>query len=267
MMLSFTVSAAFLTLVPTMPPRHAKLSPAFSPAMSARDPLLPEGFLWADDTDGTRPPAVAWPPAVGFVADRAPGLALTGAIAWVAEQAARRTAGLSPLLWASVGGILVGSILRASQPSGRALHSASAGMRFAKARLLRGGIVLYGAKLTIQKVLGIGPAGLFTDAYVMISTLLLGLGLGRLLRLDEKLTTLISTGAAVCGCSAVAAAQPILDAEPHQVAAAVGTVVLCGTTSMFLYPFLFRAVPALSAAPRLMSIYTGARSASRGGKG
>mmetsp|Transcript_7770 Transcript_7770/g.25462 ORF Transcript_7770/g.25462 Transcript_7770/m.25462 type:complete len:400 (+) Transcript_7770:969-2168(+) len=247
-----TASAALLTLPHTIPSRPAAPRPAFSLVMSAQGPLPPEGFHWADDTRRNRPLAV------DFVADRAPGLALTGAIAWASEQSARRTAGLSPLLWASLGGIVVGSVLRAAQPSGRTLRSASAGMRFAKARLLRGGIVLYGAKLTMQKVLGIGAAGLLTDAYVLFSTLFLGLSLGRLLGLGDKLTTLISTGAAVCGCSAVAAAQPILDAEPHEVAAAVGTVVLCGTTSMFLYPFLFRAVPALAAAPRLMGIYTGA---------
>jgi uncharacterized integral membrane protein (TIGR00698 family) len=250
-----TASAAFFALAPALPSRPVAPRRVSHLAMSAQDPFLPEGFQWADDS------TAAPPSAVSFVADRAPGLVLTGAIALVAEQAARRTAGLSPLLWASLGGIVAGSGLRAAQPSGRTLRCASAGMRFAKARLLRGGIVLYGARLTMQKVLGIGAAGLFTDAYILASTLFLGFSLGRALGLDAKLTTLISTGAAVCGCSAVAAAQPILDAEPHQVAAAVGTVVLCGTTSMFLYPYLFRAVPLLSSSPRLMGIYTGALSA------
>ena len=37
-------------------------------------------------------------------------------------------------------------------------------------------------------------------------------------------------------------------------AAAVGVVVLCGTSAMFLYPFLFQAVPALAANPRLSEV-------------
>ena len=76
--------------------------------------------------------------------------------------------------------------------------------------------------------------------------------------MDAGLATLIATGSAICGCSAVAATQPIIDAEPDHVAAAVGTVVLCGTAAMFVYPWLFAAVPALAADPRLMGVYTGA---------
>ncbi len=90
-------------------------------------------------------------------------------------------------------------------------------MRFSKARLLRAGIILYGAKLTFEKIVGIGAAGLLADAYSVVSTLALGLALGRSLGLDERLTTLIATGSAICGCSAVAATQPIVEAEPHQV--------------------------------------------------
>ena len=130
-------------------------------------------------------------------------------------------------------------------------------MSFAKRRLLRAGIILYGAKVTFGAILGIGLPGLFTDLYVVSSTLLLGFALGRLLGLSEALTTLIATGSAICGCSAVAATQPIINAEAHEVAAAVGVVVLCGTIAMFLYPFLRGVVPPLTASTRLMGIYTG----------
>lgn len=40
--------------------------------------------------------------------------------------------------------------------------------------------------------------GLLTDLYVVSSTLALGFGLGRLLRLNEALVTLIATGSAIC---------------------------------------------------------------------
>ena len=56
----------------------------------------------------------------------------------------------------------------------------------------------------------------------------------------------------------MAATQPIINAEAHEVACAVGVVVLCGTLAMFIYPFLFGAVASLAASPRLMGIYTGA---------
>lgn len=122
---------------------------------------------------------------------------------------------------------------------------------------LDAGIILYGAKITFAKILGIGLPGVLTDLYVVSSSLVLGFALGRALGLSESLTTLISTGSAICGCSAVAATQPIINAEAHEVAAAVGVVVLFGTVAMFLYPAFFRVVPALASNSRLMGIYTG----------
>ena len=194
----------------------------------------------------------------GFVADRAPGLVVCGTIGFAAEALAKRTAGLSPLLWATIFGIAIGNTYRSVDPTMKQMKGTETGMKFAKQRLLRAGIILYGAKITFGKIFGIGLAGLLTDLYSVSSTLVLGFGIGKALGLSEALVTLISTGSAICGCSAVAATQPIINAEAHEVAAAVGTVVLCGTAAMFLYPFLFSKVPALAANPRLMGIYTGA---------
>lgn len=194
----------------------------------------------------------------GFVTDRAPGLLVCAAIGAVAEATATRMPiSLSPLLYATAFGIAIGNTMRLFDPELKSMQRAEIGMTFAKRRMLRAGIILYGAKVTFGKILGIGLPGLLTDLYAVISTLALGFTLGRLLGLSEGLTTLISTGSAICGCSAVAATQPIINAEAHEVAAAVGVVVLCGTSAMFLYPFLFKTLPFLAADPRLMGIYTG----------
>jgi len=107
-------------------------------------------------------------------------------------------------------------------------------------------------------VAAIGAAGLLADLFTVGSTLPLGLILGRALGLDAPLAALIASGAAICGCSAVAATQPIVEGEAHETAAAVGTVVVCGTAAMFLYPLLYKVVPCLAADPRLMGIFTGA---------
>lgn len=186
------------------------------------------------------------------ISKRAPGLWLTYGIAMVAEELAKRTA-LSPLLWAAV----VGMMGKAAWPSSVWKMPVS-GISFAKARLLRLGIVCYGVKLTVQQIAGIGAAGFLTDLFTVSTALPLGIFLGRALGIAAPLATLISTGAAICGCSAVAAAQPIVEGESHEVAAGVGTVVLCGTCAMFLYPLFYTHVPFLAADPRLMAIFTGA---------
>ena len=66
--------------------------------------------------------------------------------------------------------------------------------------------------------------------------------LGRTVRASHRGYVVITAG----GCSAVAATQPIINAEAHEVACAVGVVVLCGTLAMFIYPALHAAVPALA---------------------
>lgn len=185
----------------------------------------------------------------------APGLTLTYGISLFATALGGPT-NLSPLLWAAIIGMAAGSFWP-SRFSG-AKEEVKAGITFAKARLLRLGIVLYGVKLTVQQIAGIGAAGLLTDLFTLTTAFPLGILLGRALKIDAPLAALITTGAGICGCSAVAAAAPVVEAESHEVAAAVGTVVLCGTSAMFLYPLLFSKVPFLAANPQLMGIYTGA---------
>ena len=101
---------------------------------------------------------------VGFLNERAPGIALAGTIATVAEWYSKTTP-ISPLLFAALGGIVVGTLLRAVDADGQAMSTAEAGMKFAKQRLLRAGIILYGAKITFASILGIGMAGLLSDLY------------------------------------------------------------------------------------------------------
>ena len=238
---------------PTCSPRlhglHVAL-PGFAPSKALRSP--------------TAAATMAMPPSIRRAAPLVPGLAVTAALAQISEWAAASTS-LSPLLWATLFGmvvrpsiILVALILRKTLDA-RAVERLAPGVSFAKAKLLRAGIVLYGAKLTMQQIFAVGLAGLLADAFTVVSVLVLGVKVGvGVLKLDRPLATLISMGAAICGCSAVVATQPVVEGESHEVAAAVGTVVLCGTVAMFLYPYLYNAVPFLAADPRLMGIFTGA---------
>ena len=224
-------------------------------SMDAAEDAAKAKWLKSLDTSGGTNSASA---TIGFFRERGAGLVVAAGIGFVAEfTASRMPISLSPLLYATAFGILLSNTLRLFDPEMKVMAPTTAGMTFAKKRLLRAGIILYGAKVTFAKILGIGLPGLLTDLYSVSTTLLLGFGLGRALGLSEALVTLIATGSAICGCSAVAATQPIINAEAHEVAAAVGVVVLCGTLAMFIYPWMYGAVPALAASPRLMGIYTG----------
>jgi uncharacterized integral membrane protein (TIGR00698 family) len=191
-----------------------------------------------------------------FISDRAPGVSLAAAISQMSAAVSKTPLGthVSPLLWATIFGMIYGNCFN----KGEAKRALSTGIKFSKGRLLRLGIILYGFKITLQQIAGIGMAGLATDAFIVTSTLSLGIFLGqKVFGLDEATSTLIGSGAAICGCSAVLATQPVVGGESHQVSAAVGTVVLGGTLSMFLYPFFFKWIPCLAASPKLMGIFTG----------
>ena len=75
---------------------------------------------------------------------------------------------------------------------------------------------------------------------MLTSTMVLGIFIGiKLLKLDRDTAILVASGSAVCGAAAVLATEDVLKSEPHKTAMAVGTVVLFGTISMFLYPIMF----------------------------
>jgi uncharacterized integral membrane protein (TIGR00698 family) len=98
---------------------------------------------------------------------------------------------------------------------------------------------LYGCRVSFQQIASVGTQALILDVLVVCSTLVIGYWAGRkILKLDRDLSILISVGSAICGAAAVLAIEDILKSEPYKATVAIGTVVLFGTTSMFLYPFL-----------------------------
>ena len=168
-----------------------------------------------------------------------PGLLLAGAIAAVATWAAQfpiiRSNGLSALTLAIIMGLIIGNTIYPSIAA-----SCGAGVGFAKARLLRTGIVLYGLRLTFQDIGHVGMAGVVIDALVLSSTFLLAQWVGqKLLGMDKRTTLLVGAGASICGAAAVLATEPVAKGRAEDVAVAVATVVVFGTIGTFLYPALF----------------------------
>lgn len=145
-----------------------------------------------------------------------------------------RNAGFSPLVIAIVLGMIYGSTLRAHLP-----HEWTPGIQFVAKRILRFAIVFYGFRLTFQQVIMVGLDGFILDLLIVTLTLCIGTFLGtKLFKLDRDTSLLISSGAAICGAAAVLATEGVLKSEPHKAAIGILSVVLFGTTAMFLYPFL-----------------------------
>ena len=159
----------------------------------------------------------------------------------------------SPLIVGIILGMLYANSLRNKLP-----ETWVPGIKFCSKTILRTGVVLYGFRLTFQQVAAVGLPAIAADTVIVVGTLLLGLLLGKLLRVDGDTALMTSTGSAICGAAAVLGAEPVVRCEAHKTAVAVSTVVIFGTLSMFLYPVMYRAGMLDGLTEQGVAIYTGA---------
>lgn len=157
----------------------------------------------------------------------------------------------SPMVIGIILGMLYANSLRNNLP-----ETWVPGIKFCSKRILRIGIILYGFRLTFQDIVNVGVAGIVTDLIVVTVTIVGGVFIGRLLKMDRDTALLTSVGSGICGAAAVLGAESAIRTQPYKTAVAVATVVIFGTISMFLYPILYRS-GCLDLAPQQMGIYTG----------
>jgi uncharacterized integral membrane protein (TIGR00698 family) len=135
--------------------------------------------------------------------------------------------------------ILFGAIVAAL--AGERVRPLDPGLRFAAQRILRLGIVLLGARLSLGEIARIGLPASGLILVTMTASLAVVLLVSRLARVERRLALLIAVGSAVCGNTAIVATAPVIGARPREVAYAVATITLFGTLAVFLYPAIGRA--------------------------
>ena len=158
----------------------------------------------------------------------------------------------SPLIVGIVLGMLYANSLRNKLP-----ETWVPGIKFCTKQLLRWGIVLYGFRLTLAQVAAVGVPAVVVDLIVVTVTILGGVLLGRLLKIDRDTALMTSTGSAICGAAAVLGAEPVVKCEGYKTAIAVSTVVIFGTLSMFLYPLMYRTGMLDALTDTGVAVYTG----------
>lgn len=164
-------------------------------------------------------------------------VALLAMIAYlIAQIPAIENLGISPLII----GIILGMALTHT-PTSKIIYKWKNGIVFSAKKILRFAIIFYGFNLTFQLIASVGLAGFSVSTIMLVSTMLIGIVLGtKLFGLDRDSAILVAAGSSVCGAAAVLATEGTLKSEPYKAAMAVGTVVLFGTTAMFLYPLLYK---------------------------
>ena len=124
---------------------------------------------------------------------------------YIAEFQFIKNLSLSPLIVGIILGMLYANSLRNRLP-----ETWVPGIKFCSKQVLRAGIVLYGFRLTFQSVIAIGASAILIDVIIVTCTILLGILVGKLLKMDNDLALLTATGSAICGAAAVLGAEPVL---------------------------------------------------------
>ena len=184
------------------------------------------------------------------LASLAPGLllCLLVAAACIQIRAATGLAALNPIVLALLAGIAIGAMI------GRPAWLRP-GMAFTVKPLLRAAIVLLGLQVTLGELVSLGPAALLLAFVVVAATLPATIWLGARLGVDPALSQLIGAGTAICGASAIVAANQVARGRDEDVAYALAVITLCGTAALLLFPVL---ADLLELTPHAFGLWAGA---------
>lgn len=104
--------------------------------------------------------------------------------------------------------------------------------------LLQFSVVLLGFGMNLTNVIEAGKKGVLFTIATIFGTLIIGSLLGKLLKTEEKTSSLISAGTAICGGSAIAATAPAIRAESKEISVALGTVFILNSVALFVFPLV-----------------------------
>jgi uncharacterized integral membrane protein (TIGR00698 family) len=102
--------------------------------------------------------------------------------------------------------------------------------------LLQLAVVALGFGMNLREVVHAGAAGFLYTAVSIAGALLLGWGLGLLLRVAKKASFLITVGTAICGGSAIAAIAPITQPSEEEMAMSLGAIFILNSIALLLFP-------------------------------
>ncbi|MBP7901609.1 MAG: YeiH family putative sulfate export transporter [Spirochaetes bacterium] len=166
---------------------------------------------------------------MNFIKKNIAGILLSAAIAAVAYILGR----IFPIVGGPVFGILLGMIINntVGKPD-----AAVSGIRFTGKKVLQWSIILLGAGLSMSQVTEAGLSSFFVMIFTLSAAFITAYVAGYILKIPFKLKSLIGTGTAICGGSAIAALSPVIDADEHEISFSISTVFLFNIAAVFIFP-------------------------------
>jgi uncharacterized integral membrane protein (TIGR00698 family) len=176
--------------------------------------------------------ATSWPAtALGGLRALVPGVGCAAVVAAFATLVGR----LVPVVGAPVVAVLCGiAIAVVRKPSARLRP----GIAFTSKKVLQGSIVLLGLGLSLGQVLSTGARSMPVLLGTLAAALVMAWVAGRMLGVRGDARTLIGVGTAICGASAIAATDAVIDADEADVSYAIATIFTFNIAAVLLYPTL-----------------------------
>lgn len=104
------------------------------------------------------------------------------------------------------------------------------------AYLLKISVIGLGFGINLYHAMEAGKEGILFTVFSIIATLGMGWILGKLLKVEGKISFLLSGGTAICGGSAIAALSPIIKADEKQISVALGAIFILNSIALFAFP-------------------------------
>lgn len=163
------------------------------------------------------------------------------AIALVIAALAKLIEGMLPihLIGASVIALFIGMMINHFRKPTEAF---TPGLRFTSKKILKFAIILLGASLNISIVLEVGKMSLCVMFFTLLTCFGIGHFVGRALKINWKLSNLISAGTGICGGSAIAAIAPVIDADDSDIAYSMSATFLFDMAMIVLFPIVGQAM-------------------------
>lgn len=157
-----------------------------------------------------------------------PGLAVTLGIALAANLLSSVHPSFDALVVSILAGMVIGNAVADAERYAPGIETAVRG-------LLPAGIALYGTQLGIREL---GWPELIRTSSVFTALFGMTFFLARVFGLNRTLSTLLSSGLAICGASAIAVLSPLVRARREEMSISIISVMMVGLLGVIFYPIL-----------------------------
>lgn len=104
--------------------------------------------------------------------------------------------------------------------------------------MLQASVVGLGFSMNLYQSLQSGKEGMLFTIISVVGVMVLGVLLGKLLKINKKNSYLVASGTAICGGSAIAAVAPVIDADENDTSLALATIFVLNAVALFIFPVI-----------------------------